>query len=347
MSESPLRLSQLLDRVRQVLDQGMEGPRWIVAEILELNVNRSGHCYMELVEKEEGSDVLLARTRATIWASRFGMLRPFFESATGSPLRSGIKILCKASVSFHSQYGFSLSVTDLDPSYTLGDLARKKQEVIRKLREEGVYDMNRDLPFPRVPQRIAVISSDTAAGYGDFMDSLVTNGPGFAFASTLFPAQMQGDGAVESIRQAFDRIFESVRNFDLVVLLRGGGSKADLECFNAYELAYYITQFPLPVCTGIGHERDESVADLVAARALKPPPPWRSFSSTSSSASNSGCRNSTTGSINRCGFRSPPTAPDSTGWPGNAGTPAGTISGTACLFLISTGSTWIGSAGSG
>jgi len=199
------------------------------------------------------------------------MLRPYFETTTGTSLKSGIKILCKVTVEFHSRYGLSLNITDIDPSYTLGDLARKKQEVIMRLRREGVYDMNRELPFPLVPQRIAVISSETAAGYGDFMESIGKNRHGFLFYTTLFQAVMQGNEVPRSIIFALERIFESVSDFDCVVIIRGGGAKADMESFNEYDLAYFITQFPLPVITGIGHERDESVTDMVAHLGLKTP----------------------------------------------------------------------------
>ena len=269
MQEDTRSLSDLLGQVKGVLEQGLPGHYWVVAEIMELRENR--HCYLELIEKSENNDTILAKVRATIWASRYGMLRPFFEASTGTSLKSGIKILCKASVEFHTLYGLSLNITDIDPSYTLGDLARKKQEVILRLRKEGVFDMNREIPFPLVPQRIAVISSDTAAGYGDFMESIRNNQHGFAFHTTLFPAIMQGDAAPASITSAMELIFESESDFDCVVLIRGGGSKADLESFNHYDLAYFITQFPLPVITGIGHERDESVADMVAHKRMKTP----------------------------------------------------------------------------
>lgn len=271
MSQGPLSLSEILEQVRETLGREFPDSYWIVAEILELHENRNGHCYLELIEKSSENDTMLARARGTIWASRYSMLRPFFETTTGTRLRSGIKLLCKASLEFHSQYGFSLNITDIDPSYTLGDLARKKQEVIRKLREDGVMEMNRELPFPAVPQRIAVISSETAAGYGDFMESIRNNSHGFQFFTRLFPAVMQGDEAPRSITGALDRIYEAELEFDCVAIIRGGGSKADLESFNHYDLAYFITQFPIPVITGIGHERDESVADMVAARALKTP----------------------------------------------------------------------------
>ena len=269
MPEENRTLSELLGQVKGALEKGLPDQYWVVAEIMELRENR--HCYLELIEKSEENDSLLARVRATIWASRYGMLRPFFEASTGTRLKSGIKILCKASVEFHAQYGLSLNITDIDPSYTLGDLARKKQEVIQRLRKEGVFDMNRELSFPLVPQHIAVISSETAAGYGDFMETIQNNRHEFYFHSTLFPAVMQGDEAPLSITSAMEDIYESDSDFDCVVLIRGGGSKADLESFNHYDLSYFITQFPLPVITGIGHERDESVADMVAHKGLKTP----------------------------------------------------------------------------
>lgn len=271
MAEDPRSLSELLLQVRETLGISFPSSYWVVAEILEIHENRSGHCYLELIEKSDQNDTLLARARGTIWAARYSMLRPYFEASTGTRLKTGIKVLFRAAVEFHPQYGFSLNITDLDPAYTLGDLARKKMEVIRKLREAGVMEMNREIPFPRVPQAIAVISSETAAGYGDFMDSLHQNQYGFRFSTELFRAVMQGEEAPASITAAMDRIFESETRFDCVVLIRGGGSKADLECFNDYDLAYFITQFPLPVITGIGHERDESVADMVAALDLKTP----------------------------------------------------------------------------
>ena len=271
MPEASLSLSRLHQLIADVVKREFPDRFWVVAEILELHVNRSGHCYLELIEKSEKDDAILARARATIWASRFSMLRPFFESATGTSLKSGIKLLFRASVEFHTLYGYSLNITDIDPSYTVGDLARKKQEVIRKLREQGVMEMNRELPFPAVPQRIAVISSETAAGYGDFMETIENNSHRFRFETVLFPALMQGEEAAGSMIAALEAIFEQVTAFDCVAIIRGGGSKADLECYNEYELAYFITQFPLPVITGIGHERDETVADLVANRGLKTP----------------------------------------------------------------------------
>lgn len=271
MPDAPCSLSELLGQVKNALRKEFASARWVVVEIMELHENRNGHCYLELIEKSSENDSILARAKGTIWASKFSMLRPFFEASTGTPLKSGIKILCKASVEFHSQYGFSLNITDIDPAYTLGDMARKKQEVILRLREEGIFHMNKELLFPLVPQRIALISSHTAAGYGDFMESITHNAHGFQFQTTLFPAVMQGEQVPGSITSAMDRIYEKIAQFDCVVIIRGGGSRADLESFNHYDLAYYITQFPLPVLTGIGHERDESVSDMVAYYGLKTP----------------------------------------------------------------------------
>ncbi|MCP4310920.1 MAG: exodeoxyribonuclease VII large subunit [Bacteroidetes bacterium] len=266
-----LSLSQLLGQLEKTIKKEFSSSVWFMAEILELNVNRTGHCYLELIEKNQDNDTILAKARATIWASKFNMLSPFFETTAGMPLKNGIKILCRGTVGFHKIYGFSINITDIDPAYTLGDLARKKQEVIKRLRDEGVMDMNREIPFPTIPQRIAVISSETAAGYGDFMDSIRENSQHYHFHTRLFQAAMQGDEAPASIIKALDFVYSSNENFDCVVMIRGGGSRADLECFNNYDLAYYITQFPIPVVTGIGHERDESVADLVASFGLKTP----------------------------------------------------------------------------
>ncbi len=271
MNPERLTLSELNGKIKESLSHSFPGQYWVIAEISEINTNTTGHCYLELIEKETTSDRLIARMRATIWSSTFRMLRPYFENATGYRLSAGIKIMVSVNVSFHEIYGLSLNIRDIDPAYTLGDLARKKIEIINRLTSEGVIDMNRQLPFPAVPQRIAVISSETAAGYGDFMNTIQNNMYGFAFRIKMFTAVMQGDKAAESIIAALDRIFEEEYNFDLVVLIRGGGAQADLECFNNYDLAFHITQFPLPILTGIGHERDETIADLVAHFRLKTP----------------------------------------------------------------------------
>ena len=271
MRASSHSLYELNQLIKNTIHDAFSSPLWIVAEIMELHVNRSGHCYLELIEKDPESANIRAKARGTIWANQFRMLKPYFESSTSMRLESGIKILFRASIEFHELYGLSLNIMDIDPAYTLGDLARKKQEVIRRLNEEGVFTMNRELVFPAVPQNIAVISSASAAGYGDFINTLEQNAYGYAFRTILFPAILQGEQAAPSIIKAFDDVYERETEFDCVVLIRGGGSQSDLECFNQYELAYHITQFPLPVITGIGHERDESVSDMVASKPLKTP----------------------------------------------------------------------------
>lgn len=271
MSIEALGLSQLISSVKQTIQLTFKAPLWVVAEISDLNMNRSGHCYLELVEKDSLSDKIIAKSRATIWAFAFRMLKPYFETSTGETFRPGIKVLLKVSVEFHQVYGFSLNVHDIDPNYTLGDMARKRAEIIEQLEADGVLEMNKLLELPRVPQNIAVISSDTAAGYGDFLDQLTNNEQGYHFNTRLFQAVMQGDKTPDSIINALEAVYAQSNSFDAVVIIRGGGSKSDLSSFDNYELAYFITQYPLPIITGIGHERDDSVVDTVAHTRLKTP----------------------------------------------------------------------------
>jgi len=264
-------LYQLLGRARASLKDAMPVSYWVVAEISEMKVNHSGHCYLELIDKEEEGEKIRAKSRATIWASTFRMLRSYFETTTQAVLRPGIRIMVQATVEFHELYGFSLNITDIEPSFTLGELALQKQQVINRLVAEGIMEMNRRQTFPDVPKRIAVISSKTAAGYGDFLDQLENNPFGYRFHIILFQAVMQGEEAEQSIVHAFEKIFEKLASFDVVVIIRGGGSQAELNCFNSYWIASHICQFPLPVMTGIGHERDETIADMVAFARLKTP----------------------------------------------------------------------------
>lgn len=274
MKERPgeiTKLSDLQEEIQKALQGSFARPRWITAEISELKENFSGHCYLDLVEKDEGSDKLLARARATIWSSAYRMLKPYFETTTGYRLESGIRIMVSANVEYHPVYGLSLNIKDIDPSYTLGDVERKRQEIIRQLEEEGVMEMNREVLLPSVPQKIAVISSSTAAGYEDFLDHLLDNPYGYKFYVKLFPAVMQGEKAESSVIQCLEKIFEHEGFFDLVAIIRGGGSKSDLACFDSYDLAYHVSQFPLPVLTGIGHEQDDTITDLVAHTRLKTP----------------------------------------------------------------------------
>jgi len=265
------KLSDLQSEIREAIRSNFARPRWVVAEINDLNENFSGHCYMDLVEKDENSDNLLAKARATIWASAYRMLKPFFETTTGYELTAGIKIMVSATVEYHPVFGLSLNIKDIDPSYTLGDVEKRRKEIISRLEKEGVIDMNRETDMPLVPQKIAIISSKTAAGYEDFLEQLLNNGYGYKFYTKLFPAVMQGEKTESSIIHALERIFEYESVFDLVVIIRGGGSKSDLASFDTYELAFHVSQFPLPVITGIGHEQDDSIVDLVAHTRLKTP----------------------------------------------------------------------------
>ncbi|MEA2105188.1 MAG: exodeoxyribonuclease VII large subunit [Bacteroidota bacterium] len=266
-----ISLLELNQSIQEKIKLNFPESLWVVAEISELKINRSGHCYLELIEKDAINENIIAKSRATIWAFTFRMLKPYFESVTGHELASGLKILIRVTVEFHALYGFSLNITDIDPNYTLGDLAQKKAETLRKLEEDGIVHMNKELEFPIVPQKIAVISSETAAGYQDFMHQLTNNKYGYKYYIKLFPSLMQGLQAEESIIDALERIFKNEHFFDIVVLIRGGGSQADLNCFNNYLLAANVAQYPIPVLTGIGHDKDESIVDIVAYQKLKTP----------------------------------------------------------------------------
>ena len=269
--EQSLSLLELNIKIQEILKQGLPDSFWIVAEISELKINRNGHCYLELIEKDLLNDNIVARSRATIWAFTFRMIKPYFESITSQELSPGLKILFRARVEFHESYGLSLNIIDIDPNYTLGDLAKKRAETIKMLEAEGVINMNRELELPIVIQRIAIISSETAAGYQDFVNQLVNNSYKYIFYLKLFPSIMQGAQAEESIIHSLENIYNYEDFFDVVVIIRGGGSQSDLNCFNSYLLASNVAQFPIPVLTGIGHDKDESIVDLVAHSKLKTP----------------------------------------------------------------------------
>lgn len=266
-----LTLYDLNNRIKQVLKKGFVDSVWITAEITEIQLNNSGHCYLQLADKKEKDGSIVATARATVWAFTFRTLRPYFETMTGRSLAKGMKVMLNVEVVFHEVYGFSLNVRNIDPTYTVGDLERKKQEILAQLKEEGIIDMNRELEFPLLPKTIAVISSPTAAGLGDFMNQLEKNPYNYHFHIKLFPAVMQGEKTTESVIAALDRIYEYDFLFDAVVIIRGGGSQTDLGCFDSYELAANIAQFPLPVIAGIGHERDETIVDRVAHLRVKTP----------------------------------------------------------------------------
>jgi exodeoxyribonuclease VII large subunit len=266
-----ISLFELNRLVRDLVYDGFPSAIWITAEISQMTENRSGHCYLELVEKSRDDDSIIASSRATIWASRYRIIKPYFETTTRQAFSAGINIMVSVKVEFHERYGLSLNITDIEPSFTLGEMARRKLEIIRKLEQDGVLRMNQGLHLPLVPQKIAVISSQTAAGYEDFINQLNNNPQGYIFYTRLFQANMQGSDTGRSIIAALDEIAAYEALFDAVVIIRGGGGKIDLSSFDDYDLAYYITQFPIPVIAGIGHERDESVVDIVAYTSCKTP----------------------------------------------------------------------------
>lgn len=266
-----ITLYELNNRIKQVLKQGFGDTVWITAEITEIQLNNSGHCYLQLADKKETDETIVATARGTVWAFTFRTLRPYFETMTGRSLAKGMKVMLNVEIVFHEVYGYSLNVKDIDPTYTVGDLERKKREILIQLEQEGIIDMNRELEFPVLPKNIAVISSPTAAGLGDFVNQLEKNPYGYHFHVKLFPAVMQGEKTTESVIAALDRIYEYESVFDVVVIIRGGGSQTDLGCFDSYDMAANIAQFPLPVIAGIGHERDETIVDRVAHRRVKTP----------------------------------------------------------------------------
>ena len=293
MSQQAYTLRQLNLMVRDAIEAELSDEFWVQAELAECRENR-GHCYMELIEKDEQSNTPIARASAKCWKTTWIVVRPHFERTTGQPLHAGMKVLLRVYPQFHEAYGFSWIVTDIDPTYTIGDLARRRQEIIVKLKQEGVFDLQRELCLPLFCQRIAVISSETAAGYGDFCRQLEENDYGFRFSVTLFPAIMQGEQVEQSIIFALNQIYSASSNlpplgetfgasgpppnggdekgaFDCVVIIRGGGATTDLSGFDTLALAENVAQFPIPVITGIGHDRDESILDMVAHQRVKTP----------------------------------------------------------------------------
>lgn len=269
--EGQITLTELQGLIRDKIYEALPGAYWVIAEIADMKVHTAGHCYLELTGTETPGGKVTARARATIWASKFRSLNTYFNASTGIPLRAGITILFRATVEYHELYGLSLNITDIDPAYTAGEMALRREAIIRRLTAEGVLSMNSGLPLTPYPRNIAVISSSKAAGYQDFINHLVNNPYGYAFRTTLFEAVMQGETTMASVTEALDSISEMISEFDVVVIIRGGGSTIDLSWFDSYEIAYHVTQFPLPVLTGIGHEKDQSVTDMVAWKALKTP----------------------------------------------------------------------------
>lgn len=266
-----LSLTELQLIIRDSLYLALPDLYWVVAEISEIKENSSGHCYLELIEKHPDEKNVKARIKAIVWNNRFRLLNPLFENITGEPLRAGMKILVRVKIEYHELYGLSLIVSDIDPSFTIGEMALKRQLIIKRLEEEGVFTMNKEISLPVVPQKIAVISSVNAAGYTDFIIHLTQNTYGYVFYTALFETVLQGTETEESVISSLDRIADYRDLFDTVVIIRGGGSQTDLSWFDNYNIAFHITQFPLPVITGIGHEKDLSVTDMVAYNSLKTP----------------------------------------------------------------------------
>ena len=269
-SEKHYSLHTLNALVREAIEAELPDEYWVEAELSECRESR-GHCYMELVEKDEHSNTPIAKASAKCWKQTWLVVQPYFERTTGQMLRAGMKVLLKVYPQFHEAYGFSWIVVDIDPTFTLGDMARRRQQIIQRLKEEGVFDLQRELTIPRFCQRIAVISAETAAGYGDFCRQLAENEYGLQFYPTLFPAVMQGELVEQSVIAALNAINERNDEFDVVVIIRGGGSTSDMSGFDTLLLAENVANFPLPIITGIGHDRDECVLDMVSHTRVKTP----------------------------------------------------------------------------
>lgn len=257
--------------VRDVIAMSLPDSYWVEAELSEAREGHGGHCYMELIEKDERSNTPVAKAHASCWRNRWMLIKPHFERVTGQRIHAGMKVLLKVHAQFHENYGFSWIVDDIDPNYTMGDMARKRMEIINTLKEEGVFDLQKELVLPMFCQRIAVISSATAAGYGDFCNQLSANEYGLCFHTALFAATMQGEGVEQSVIEALNRINEEWEEWDCVVIIRGGGATSDLSGFDTLSLAENVANFPLPIITGIGHERDESVLDMISYQRVKTP----------------------------------------------------------------------------
>lgn len=261
-------LKELCDWIQEIVENDLPNRYWVCAEIASMSVR--GHCYMELVEKAENG-ILAAKVRATCWSNVYHLLSAYFLQETGQSLHTGLQVMLEVSVEYHAVYGLSLNVWNIDPTYTLGDLAKQRQATIQQLTEDGVMDLQKALQIPSLPRRVAVISSADAAGYGDFCDQLKHNRFGFKFHVQLYPAVVQGDTAARSVVQALNSIVALEEEWDVVVIIRGGGASTDMSCFDDYNLASHCAQFPLPIIAGIGHTRDVSVVDMVVHTSVKTP----------------------------------------------------------------------------
>lgn len=263
-------LYELNNLLKESVEESMPGEYWVQAELSEC-YERGGHCYLELVEKNDKTNTFVAKSRAMIWSNVWKILKNSFESTTGQRLSKGMKVLLQVYPNFHAAFGFSWIVNDMDPTYTIGDMVQRRQKIIKLLKDEGVFDLNKQLSLPVFCQRIAVISSASAAGFGDFCNHLESNPYGFHLHTELFEAIMQGEMVEKTVIAALNAIYEREKEFDCVVIIRGGGANSDLAGFDTYELAANAAQFSLPIITGIGHERDDTILDLVAHTRLKTP----------------------------------------------------------------------------
>ena len=261
-------LIELCDQIDEVLSVELAESYWVRAEIASLT--ERGHCYMELVEKARNNSIA-AKVRATCWSHVYHLLAAYFANETGQALSVGMQVLLQVEVSFHAVYGLSLNVLGIDPTFTLGDMARQRQQTIQRLQEDGVMEMQKALEMPKLPRRIAVVSAADAAGYGDFCHQLESNNGGFLFRTRLFPAIMQGEQSPMSIISALESIAANAEDYDVVVIVRGGGATTDLRNFDDYSLAFHCANFPLPIIAGIGHTRDVSIVDMVVHTSVKTP----------------------------------------------------------------------------
>ncbi len=270
-NENPLTLYALNNIVRNAVSDALPSRYWVVGELSEVRETAQGHCYIELLQRDEDTGNIIAKARGTIWARIYSLLRPYFFEQTGLHFAADIKVLLQVTVGFHELYGYALDVCDIEPAYTIGEAARRKQQIINRLEQEGVLCLNKELALPLLPRRIAVISSSFAAGYGDFCDQLKNNPFGLVFYTALFASPMQGDKVESGIISALNRIARHADMWDVVVIIRGGGATSELSCFDKYDLANNCAQFPLPIITGIGHHRDDTVLDAVAHTSVKTP----------------------------------------------------------------------------
>ncbi|MFA5849716.1 MAG: exodeoxyribonuclease VII large subunit [Bacteroidales bacterium] len=269
--EAQMTLCQLQEQIKESIESRNNAKYWIRAEISEIKNNFAGHCYLDLVDRPTGGDSVTAKAQAIIWANSYRLIRPYFETTAGQPLAKGMHILICVQVQYSALYGLSLIVMDIDPAFTVGEQEMERQKTIIRLKNEGMFEMNSTLELPLLPKRVAIISSDQAAGYRDFINHLHMNEYGFKFRTELFNAPMQGNIAPEGIIEAMDKVAGRSHEFDILLILRGGGSAQDLACFDDYNLAANIAQFPLPVITGIGHDHDYHIADMVAHTSVKTP----------------------------------------------------------------------------